>query len=256
MPSDGLVRSGRLSNSSVMITCCTAEAPTPHGAGRCGSDKARLGQHVALGARGETWRAPIVAKDVRCAEPALGRGSRPPTPGTRFRCRRDSLRWSASPCGRLLPPRDSTVWWVRATRQGWWRAASTGVCRVPTCSRWRRTSAVRPAPGRVRMRRPSARPTPAARRCCSTRFVGRAHRIPGGGGRQFGVHQQYRRLVLQRLERTDWSCRIAHGRGCIPSRRLRTGAPCLQTRTPRGPSTTQRARSASMPDSTESASTA
>ena len=93
------------------------------------------------------------------------------------------------------------------TRPSWWRAASTGACRAPTYSRSRRTSTSRRAPDRAQRRPPSRRlmpqPVGAAR---WTRFG--ADRVPRRRCGQFGVDQQRRRFVLQRLESADWSAEL------------------------------------------------
>ena len=80
-------------------------------------------------------------------------------------------------------------------------------------------------------------------------FVDGAHRIPGRRRGQLGVDQQHRGLVLQRLEGADRFAELFAGadvvRRCLDARRT-VPADAHAARA----TTTQRARSVSIPDST------
>ena len=120
------------------------------------------------------------------------------------------------------------------TRPSWWRAASTGACRAPTCSRSRRTSATRRAPDRGRRPPPSQRPTPppvgAAR---WTRLLPGPR--PRPTTRPVRSSPAASPPCVAGPERRRQVCRTALAFGCIRLQHQHNGALPRRPRTPRGP---------------------
>ncbi len=237
-----------------MITCCTGEAPTPHGAGRFGAarpfwaSRSRCGPKAKPGflLSSEGWsldRRQRLVERCRHHGPELGLDSAQIDCGGTLQRARQLPHFAMSSASS-----------APTTRPSWWRAASTGVCRAPTCSRSRRTSTTRRAPDRGPRPPPSPRPTP--RPAGAAQWI-RLLPVPRPRPTPSPVPSSPAALppCAAAPERLRPVCRTVHACGCNRLPRRSNDAPYPAAAHAASATTTQRARSVEMPDITELAGT-